>query len=36
VVSAIYKASPLPVPDGAEFDLFQDFNLLPTLKGRCP
>jgi colicin import membrane protein len=27
VISAVYKASPLPVPDGNEFDeLFQDFN----------
>ena len=27
VVVAINKASPLPVPDGDEFDLFEDFNL---------
>jgi colicin import membrane protein len=28
VVVAIYKASPLPVPDGSEFDLFRDFNFV--------
>lgn len=28
VVVAIYKASPLPVPDGGEFDLFKDFNFV--------
>jgi colicin import membrane protein len=28
VVLAIYKASPLPVPDGREFDMFKDFNFV--------
>jgi colicin import membrane protein len=28
VVVAIYKASPLPVPDGAEFEMFKDFNFV--------
>jgi len=28
VVVAIYQASPLPVPDGGEFDLFRDFNFV--------
>jgi colicin import membrane protein len=26
VVAALYRASPLPVPDGEEFELFRDFN----------
>ena len=26
VIAAIYRASPLPVPDGDEFDLFRDLN----------
>jgi colicin import membrane protein len=28
VIAAIYRASPLPVPDGAEFELFRDFNFV--------
>jgi colicin import membrane protein len=28
VVAAIYRASPLPVPDGDEFELFRDFNFV--------
>lgn len=28
VVVAVNQASPLPVPDGREFDLFRDFNLV--------
>ncbi|WP_462321919.1 cell envelope integrity TolA family protein [Halochromatium sp.] len=28
VVNAIYDASPLPVPDGADFEPFRDFNLV--------
>ena len=28
VVNAIYDASPLPVPDGPDFEPFRDFNLV--------
>ena len=28
VVAAIYRASPLPVPEGDEFELFRDFNFV--------
>ena len=28
VVAAIYRASPLPVPEGEEFELFRDFNFV--------
>jgi colicin import membrane protein len=36
VVVAIYQASPLPVPDGSEFDLFKISILYSDPKGPLP